>query len=299
MYKTTRIHEYNKTKNGNHKMCPKKSLFNILDKKVDRVNYKIGNHRCELYYECGAILFKGKLKMNMNNITKRRQKKGLNSYGKIKIENIHGNGIIYFTNGLVQYKGKIVNGELSENGIFFSYYHNKKIKYRGQKKKCQKSGFGIQYYENGEIQYMGNFRKNKFHGKGVCFYKNKTKYIGTFINGEKHFGMLYNKNNDSTKYKIKIKNTPYINQWNNKQIIKRKINYEYDKKVLVKLSSKKTVNDRNNRNNRNNKHKTKVGSINYKDNGNLVIRKEIYRKPTKNYQYFLNRARKGYNLKKI
>tara|TARA_Y200000002_G_scaffold363407_1_gene351426 strand:- start:39 stop:1355 length:1317 start_codon:yes stop_codon:yes gene_type:complete len=79
------------------------------------------------------------------------------------------------------YKGPIINGELSGNGI---YIWSNNEKYQGEIKKNKKHGKGIMTYENGDI-YEGQWNMNERNGKGIMTYKNGDIYDGEWENDEK------------------------------------------------------------------------------------------------------------------
>lgn len=79
------------------------------------------------------------------------------------------------------YKGPIINGELTGNGI---YIWANSQKYEGEIKKNKKHGKGIMTYENGDI-YNGEWNMDERNGKGILTYENGDIYDGEWENDEK------------------------------------------------------------------------------------------------------------------
>ena len=119
------------------------------------------------------------------------------------------------------YKGSIVNGKLSGNGVLIQSGN----KYEGEFQNNKKNGIGLMQYQNGDI-YFGLWKDNKRfgngifkcsahiydglwlndtkQGKGTLIYLNGTVYEGDWANDKKH------------GYGIYIwPNSKYIGYWSN------------------------------------------------------------------------------------
>lgn len=116
--------------------------------------------------------------------------------GQFRDGKIHGDGILYFSNGnkyvgawINQYregKGKMVfyNGDVYKGNFRKSKFSGKGTiqfkngdKYEGQWRNDLQNGDGKYYYSNGD-RYEGHFNNGKLDGQGTMFYKDGAKYVG-------------------------------------------------------------------------------------------------------------------------
>ena len=92
-----------------------------------------------------------------------------------------GNGQYMFENGCY-YIGQWLNDKMHGNGIIF--YKNGKINYEGEFANDKKEGNGKYIEENGDY-YIGQWLNDNKHGKGKEYYTNgEIKHEGQFINGK-------------------------------------------------------------------------------------------------------------------
>ncbi|MEM8907230.1 MAG: caspase family protein [Bacteroidota bacterium] len=120
--------------------------------------------------------------------------------GEFRHGKIHGDGVLYFSNGN-KYVGKWVN----------QYRHGK----------------GKMVFYNGDV-YKGHFRKSKFSGKGTIEFKNGDKYVGAwendlqngegtyyYSNGDRYEGHFTNGKLDGQGSMFYKDGAKYIGQWKN------------------------------------------------------------------------------------
>ena len=80
---------------------------------------------------------------------------------------MEGNGINYYTNGMIKFKGEFKNNFPNGYGKLFSM--NGDILYSGLWENGYKNGFGRYFYNNKKIKYVGFFYKDSLHGYGKKF----------------------------------------------------------------------------------------------------------------------------------
>ena len=79
---------------------------------------------------------------------------------------MHGNGIIFYKNGKINYEGEFANDKKEGNG---KYIEENGDYYIGQWLNDNKHGKGKEYYKNGEIKHEGQFINGKYFDRCALF----------------------------------------------------------------------------------------------------------------------------------
>ena len=131
--------------------------------------------------------------------------------GQFRDGKIHGDGVLYFSNGnkyigrwenqYRQGKGKLIfsNGDVYKGNFNKSRFSGKGTmefkdgdKYVGNWKNDRQDGEGVYHYSNGD-RYEGTFDAGKLSGQGQMFYKDGAKYVGSWKNNYKDGQGIYYK----------------------------------------------------------------------------------------------------------
>ena len=88
-----------------------------------------------------------------------------------------------------RYAGEFEEGDKHGEGV--EYYADGKVKYRGNFRDNLRSDYGVYYYRNGD-KYLGWFAKNLPNGKGTYTFADGSRFVGTFINGQPGKVVAYN-----------------------------------------------------------------------------------------------------------
>lgn len=80
-----------------------------------------------------------------------------------------------------RYAGEFEEGDKHGEGI--EYYADGKVKYKGNFRDNQRSDYGIYYFRNGD-RYEGWFQKNVPNGKGVYYFADGNRLAAVFKNGQ-------------------------------------------------------------------------------------------------------------------
>jgi len=80
-----------------------------------------------------------------------------------------------------RYAGEFEESDKHGEGV--EYYADGKIKYKGNFRDNLRSDYGVYYYRNGD-KYAGWFQKNVPNGKGTYYFADGDKIVGTFKNGQ-------------------------------------------------------------------------------------------------------------------
>lgn len=131
--------------------------------------------------------------------------------GQFRNGKIHGEGVLYFTNGnkyigrwenqYRQGKGKLIfsNGDVYKGNFVKSRFSGNGTmefkdgdKYVGNWKNDRQNGKGIYHYSNGD-RYEGTFDDGKLSGQGKMVYKDGAKYVGSWKNNYKDGQGIYYK----------------------------------------------------------------------------------------------------------
>lgn len=91
-----------------------------------------------------------------------------------------GNGVLVYPTG-ERYVGEFNNGDKQGEGI--EYYADGKLKYKGSFRNNLRSDYGVYFYRNGD-KYMGWFENNMPNGKGTYYFADGERYSGVFRNGQ-------------------------------------------------------------------------------------------------------------------
>ncbi len=129
--------------------------------------------------------------------------------GQFRNGKIHGDGVLYFTNGnkyigrwenqYRQGKGKLIfsNGDVYKGNFNKSRFSGNGTmefkdgdKYVGNWKNDRQDGKGTYHYSNGD-RYEGTFDAGKLSGQGKMFYKDGAKYVGSWKNNYKDGQGIY------------------------------------------------------------------------------------------------------------
>lgn len=93
-----------------------------------------------------------------------------------------------------RYVGEFAGGDRHGQGI--QYYPDGKIKYKGAFRDNQRTGFGTYYFRNGD-RYVGQFADNAPNGKGAYHFSDGDRFVGVFREGKRHgYGVLYDSEGD-------------------------------------------------------------------------------------------------------
>ena len=109
----------------------------------------------------------------------------------------NGQGLEYYKNGNVKYKGNFHDDEYEGEGKL--YYENGQKKYEGMFSKGEYNGKGTEYYDYGKKKYEGQFLNGEYNGEGEFYDENDEIYIGQFKNGKKNGNGCIIKNNKLIK----------------------------------------------------------------------------------------------------
>lgn len=80
-----------------------------------------------------------------------------------------------------RYAGEFEEGDKHGEGI--EYYADGKVKYKGNFRDNLRTDYGVYYYRNGD-KYAGWFQKNVPNGKGTYYFADGDRIAGTFQNGQ-------------------------------------------------------------------------------------------------------------------
>lgn len=80
-----------------------------------------------------------------------------------------------------RYAGEFEEGDKHGEGI--EYYADGKLKYKGNFRDNLRTDYGVYFYRNGD-KYMGRFQKNVPNGKGTYTFADGDRIAGTFKNGQ-------------------------------------------------------------------------------------------------------------------
>jgi len=93
-----------------------------------------------------------------------------------------------------RYAGEFEDGDKHGEGI--EYYADGKVKYKGNFRDNLRSDYGAYYYRNGD-KYEGWFQNNVPNGKGVYYFADGSRVVAIFKNGQPlKGGVLYNADGD-------------------------------------------------------------------------------------------------------
>ncbi|MCY7359755.1 MAG: hypothetical protein LH609_20330, partial [Rudanella sp.] len=81
----------------------------------------------------------------------------------------------YVTPNRERYVGEFVDGDKHGQGI--QYYADGKMKYKGAFGDNERAGFGTYYFRNGD-RYVGQFAENAPNGKGVYYFSDGNRFLG-------------------------------------------------------------------------------------------------------------------------
>ena len=91
-----------------------------------------------------------------------------------------GTGVFIYPTG-ERYAGEFEEGDKHGEGI--EYYPDGKVKYKGNFRDNLRADYGVYFYPNGD-KYAGWFQKNAPNGKGTYFFADGDKVVATFKNGQ-------------------------------------------------------------------------------------------------------------------
>lgn len=80
-----------------------------------------------------------------------------------------------------RYAGEFEEGDKHGEGV--EYYADGKLKYKGNFRDNLRSDYGAYYYRNGD-KYVGWFQKNVPNGKGTYHFADGGRFVGVFRNGQ-------------------------------------------------------------------------------------------------------------------
>ncbi|MFD2571615.1 M48 family metalloprotease [Spirosoma soli] len=80
-----------------------------------------------------------------------------------------------------RYVGEFEEGDKHGEGV--EYYADGTLKYKGNFRDNLRSDYGVYYYRNGD-KYVGWFQKNVPNGKGTYYFADGDRIVGTFSNGQ-------------------------------------------------------------------------------------------------------------------
>ena len=91
-----------------------------------------------------------------------------------------GTGVFVYPTG-ERYAGEFEDGDKHGEGV--EYYADGKLKYKGNFRDNARSDYGVYFYRNGD-KYAGWFQKNVPNGKGTYYFADGDKIAATFRNGQ-------------------------------------------------------------------------------------------------------------------
>ena len=101
---------------------------------------------------------------------------------------------VFITPTRERYVGEFAEGDKHGQGI--QYYSDGKLKYKGAFQDDERAGFGTYYFRNGD-RYVGQFAKNASNGKGTYHFSDGDRFVGLFREGKRHgYGVLYDSDGD-------------------------------------------------------------------------------------------------------
>lgn len=122
-------------------------------------------------------------------VESRPVKVSANRVGCLSGDCVDGRGVFMYPTR-ERYEGEFDEGDKHGQGI--EYYSDGKLKYKGSYKDDVRAGSGIYYYQNGD-KYAGQFVNNTPNGRGTYYFSDGDRFIGYFRNGRRHGpGILYN-----------------------------------------------------------------------------------------------------------
>ncbi|QJW88078.1 M48 family metalloprotease [Spirosoma taeanense] len=80
-----------------------------------------------------------------------------------------------------RYAGEFEEGDKHGEGV--EYYADGKVKYKGNFRDNLRSDYGVYYFRNGD-RYVGWFQKNMPNGKGTYYFADGDRIVGLFKNGQ-------------------------------------------------------------------------------------------------------------------
>jgi hypothetical protein len=93
-----------------------------------------------------------------------------------------------------RYVGEFAEGDKHGQGI--QYYADGKLKYKGAFRDDERAGFGTYYFRNGD-RYVGQFAENAPNGKGTYHFSDGDRFVGVFKEGKRNgYGVLYDSDGD-------------------------------------------------------------------------------------------------------
>ncbi len=105
---------------------------------------------------------------------------GLTRLGCVSGDCEDGRGVFVYPTR-ERYAGEFEEGDKHGEGI--EYYADGKLKYKGNFRDNLRSDYGVYYYRNGD-KYTGWFAKNVPNGKGVYTFPDGARIVGTFRDGQ-------------------------------------------------------------------------------------------------------------------
>ncbi|GAB4022282.1 hypothetical protein GCM10028773_34420 [Spirosoma koreense] len=91
-----------------------------------------------------------------------------------------GTGVFVYPTG-ERYAGEFEEGDKHGEGV--EYYADGKLKYKGNFRDNLRHDYGVYYYRNGD-KYAGWFQKNVPNGKGTYYFTGGERLVATFKNGQ-------------------------------------------------------------------------------------------------------------------
>lgn len=91
-----------------------------------------------------------------------------------------GTGVFVYPTG-ERYAGEFEEGDKHGEGV--EYYADGKVKYKGNFRDDQRADYGVYFYRNGD-KYAGWFQKNVPNGKGIYYFADGDRIAGLFRNGQ-------------------------------------------------------------------------------------------------------------------
>lgn len=101
---------------------------------------------------------------------------------------------VYVLPNREKYVGEFAEGDKHGQGI--QYYPDGKLKYKGAFRDDERAGFGTYYFRNGD-RYVGQFAENAPNGKGTYYFSDGDRFVGNFREGQRNgYGILYDSDGD-------------------------------------------------------------------------------------------------------
>ena len=128
-----------------------------------------------------------KMEIYYMNVIKKKKKNGkgkeYNKFGEVIYEGEFLDDLKKNKENDERFKKCFLNEEI--DGLWFEYYYDGSLKYRGGYFNSKRNGFGIEFICDNKI-YEGEFLNGERNGKGKELYNGFIEFEGEYLNGERN-----------------------------------------------------------------------------------------------------------------